>query len=359
MSPGRRNLLIVLLLFWLLIAWLIASLRWEFDIVQNTLRIFVPGALLLGLILSIEMLSAQPDAVTLRKDLFGNTDEIKSGSYFAIPFLFTVVARIPAYPLKTEFDVEMIDTQTAKLLRINYARVRCHYRIDSYSTCAKRVFDMTERLKLIEATDKLKPTDTGLWKSILGATISGMIDDKLRENVWQWADMIAKDVTLAASLPFADPEIEIENDPYALSLNRTKLASKLVQSIEDGAKKWGLVIDRIVFEQVLVDPELIAKRTRNKPGELKEATHQATLDYIAIRARGIAEADVRARTVRRILEELVAAKNLPQLTEKMVAEIVRAAMYSDGEMIWKGVLEKSLPGAPGTAGTPPGTAKTA
>ncbi len=359
MSPGRRNLLIIMLLFWLLIAWLIASLRWEFDIVQNTLRIFVPGALLLGLILSIEMLSAQPDAVTLRRDLFGNTDEIKSGSYFAIPFLFTVVARIPAYPLKTEFDVEMIDTQTAKLLRINYARVRCHYRIDSYSTCAKRVFDMTERLKQIEATDKLTPTETDLWKSILAGALRGMIDDKLREHVWQWTDELAKDATPQTEPPPAAPKIELGNDPYALSLNRTKLADKLLVSLKGSAQKWGLVIDRIVFEQVLVDPELIAQRTRNKAGEQDEAKHQAKLDYIAIRIRGIAEAEVRARTVKRILEELVTAKNLPPITEKTVGEIVRAAMYSDGEMIWKGVLEKSLPGAPGTTGTPPGTAKTA
>jgi len=149
MSPVRRNLLIVLLVFWLLIAWLIVSLRletgWQ-DMLRQMLPIFVSGGLLIALGTSIEFMPAERNITVIRSDIFGTLDVFENKKYFMFPMLFKIVAKMPAYALTSEALVEMIDTQTAKLLRIDYARVRCHYRVDSYSTCAKRVFDMTERL---------------------------------------------------------------------------------------------------------------------------------------------------------------------------------------------------------------------
>ncbi len=132
-----------------------------------------------------------------------------------------------------------------------------------------------------------------------------------------------------------------ENDPYALSLNRRRLAEQLLQRMRTTAPDWGIALREIVLESIAIDPELIKRKTRNKDGEVAEAQHQATIEAIDIQARGVAEAAVRARTVRRILEELNAMGQLPRLNEKTIAEIVRAAMYSDGQTIWQGFQQKS------------------
>jgi hypothetical protein len=342
----------VLLFIWLLISGLLASLRSDgslLDLLMRMLPSFVFGGLLIAFFAGLERRPAERDVVVMRRDLFGQVDKIEKKSYWSFPGFMYVQARIPSYPLKVEFDVETVDTQTAKLLRIEHMRVRCNYTITDYKRCMDRVLDMSERLRDIERAEQLRPTDPSLWRNVLGGAITGMVDDKLREVVWNWVN-VAMLRAQQAGQPIAMP---VQNDPYALSLVRSDLADEIARSINDeAAKGWGIRLSRLVFEHVRVDPELISKRTRDLQKEKDEAQHQAELDFIAIRARGMAEAGVRARTVKLILKEL-SPGGLPNLDPQTLAQIVRAAMYSDGEMIWKGVLEKSV------SGTQPGTAKTA
>lgn len=373
MSPSRRNLLIVLSIFWLLIAWLIASLRPGADgivIIVETLQIFLPGFLLLALLISIEMVTTERHTAVVRRDIFGGVDVFVNKRFFYFPFIFQIVARMPTYALRLKTSIEMIDTRTARLLPIEQVRVRSVYQITDYKTCLAQAANEVEQLRAIEATHGLRPTDPALWPQLLEKVLARYLDDQLRAIVWSWQRAVERFPSLMLdplsrhlprppvppSPPPPPPNLVLENDPYDLSLNRKKLAEVLRTFMAREASEWGITIKEVVLEHVKVSDDLISKRTRNKVGEVSEAEHQANLDSIAIRARGMAEADVRACTVKRILEELVAVKGLPAITEKTVAEIVRAAMYSDGEMIWKGVLEKSMPNA---AGTSPGTAKTA
>lgn len=142
-----------------------------------------------------------------------------------------------------------------------------------------------------------------------------------------------------------------ENDPYALSLNRRRLAEQLLHRMRATALDGGITVREIVLESIALDPELIKRKTRNKDGEVAEAQHQAKIEAIGIQTRGGAEAAVRARTVRRILEELRDMGELPRLDEKTIADIVRAAMYSDGQTIWQGFQQKSNGAGPALAKT--------
>lgn len=364
-SPARRNLLIVLSIFWLLVAWLIVSLRPGLDWIEtmaDTLRVFLPGFLLLAFAVSIEFMKAEKHTAVVRKDLFGAVDVFIDKRFLYIPFLFEIVARMPVYPLRMESPIERIDTRSLRLQPIPLARVRCVFQITNFKACLAQSSYAVQRIKELEANHRLKPTDAGMWPVLLHDVVSRYLDDNLRSTVWTWQRAVEGNANLgldplSAYMPRPpippNPPLPavMQNDPYDLSLNREKLSKVLKQVVKNDVEQWGLTIKDVVIEQVVVDNELIGKRVRNKDGEISEAKHQGQLDYIAIKARGLAEAEVRARTIRRILEELVQQEGLPTISEKTIADIVRSAMYSDGELIWKGVLEKSA--------TPPGTAKTA
>jgi hypothetical protein len=376
MSPSRRNLLIVLSLFWLLISWLIASLRPGADtlvIVAETLQIFLPGFFLITLLVSIEMMRAQKHTAIVRKDLFGGVDVFIDKSFLYIPFIFEIVARMPVFAARLETQIDMIDTRTPRLAPINIARVRCHYHIVDYKLCLAQANSLAvERIQQLEKQNNLRRTDSSLWPLLLEQVLGRYLDDNLRSAVWTWQKAVELDPSLAID-PFSvhvprppvppSPSLTavLENDPYDLSLNREKLSRVLLAVMSADAKRWGITLKDLVIEHVTISDELITRRTRNKDGEIIEAQHKAQLDYISIKARGLAEAEIRARTVRSILAELTAAQQrpgFPAITEAMVAQIVRAAMYSDGEIMWKGLLEKGASGAPAIS-VQPGPAKTA
>lgn len=174
------------------------------------------------------------------------------------------------------------------------------------------------------------------------------IDDSVRDGVWEWAEAVVRNQSLGLEIPFKTKP-EPENDPYALSLNRRKLAERILQRVDLAVVDWGLELKDLVFENVEIEGELIKRKTRNKERELEEAEHTARMDAAAIRIRGTAEAEVRAETVRKVIEVLLNQKGLT-LTNDVLYNVVRAAMYSDGQMIWSSVIDKS---------GPVGTAKTA
>lgn len=84
---------------------------------------------------------------------------------------------------------------------------------------------------------------------------------------------------------------------------------------------------------------MIKGKTRDKQRELDEATHEAKKTAIAIREKGLAEAEIRAVTVAKIIDVLMNQKGI-SVTDQVLYNIVRAAMYSDGQMIWNATMDK-------------------
>lgn len=347
MSPLRRSLLIVLLIILFLLSWLRASLGlgigWT-GVLWDTLRVFLPAALLLTFAFFIKWIPREPHVASVRRDLFGALDMIHDRGFWHVPGLYKTLARMPAYPLLFEHEVENIDTRTAWLSPIQRVRVRCTYQVTDALTCYETSVNLYQVIRDLRTREGLSESDPELWHRVLLMLMSISLDDCLRDVVWDWpAEMAAHDrrrvEPLAPSKPDGRPAPE--NDPYALSLNRRRLADCLLDRMREVASEWGIEVREIVLESITIDQDIVKRKNRNKDNEITEAQHQAKIEAIGIQTRGVAEAAVRARTVRRILEELRDMGELPRLDENTIAQIVRAAMYSDGQMIGRGPLERS------------------
>lgn len=342
MNPWRQLFYLLPLLLAVALAWLItrslAMPGQELWVFLCFFTIFVPLALILpgGGLRQVER-----DTAVIRKDLFGNVDEFREGSFLYLPLIHRIEARIPNYPLRFEFDIEAIDTRTPRIQRINRIRVRVVYRIVEFRTCYELSENYVERIQQLREERNLRPTDPGMWKLLMNDVVHHLVDDVVRTGVWAWADHIAQDPTLRLEVPF-DNVPTPEHDPYALSLNRVKLAQKIADELLVVADDWGLLIDPPVFETIDIDPELIKGKTRNKERELQDAEHDARKAAIAIREKGRAEAEVRAHTVAAVIAMLLRQQERGvRLNDQLLYNVVRAAMYSDGEMIWNGVVEKT------------------
>ncbi|MCS6881407.1 MAG: SPFH domain-containing protein [Oscillochloridaceae bacterium] len=346
MSPIRRSLLIVGLIIVFLLSWLRASLGlgigWT-GVLWDTLRVFLPAALLLTFAFFVQRVPREPHIAAVRRDLFGGLETIENRAFWHVPGLFTTLARMPAYPLRFEHEVENIDTRTPGLSPIQRVRVRCVYQVTDALTCYETSLNLYQLIRELRDRERLNESDPELWQRVLQMLMSTLLDDRLRDVVWDWpAEMAAHDRRRVEPLAPSKPDRPTpENDPYALSLNRRRLAEQLLQRMRATALDWGIEVREIVLESITIDPELIRRKTRNKDNEVAEAQHKAKIEAVGIQTRGVAEAAVRARTVRRILEELRDMGELPRLEEKTISDIVRAAMYSDGQTIRGGSLERS------------------
>ncbi len=347
MSPLRRSLLIVALIIVFLLSWLRASLGlgigWT-GVLWDTLRVFVPAALLLVFVFSVRRIPREPHIATVRRDLFGALEMVEDRGFWHVPGLYKTLARMPAYPLRFEHEVENIDTRTAWLSPIQRVRVRCVYQVTDALACYETSVNLYQLIRELRDRESLSESDPELWSRVLQVLMSTLLDDRFRDVVWEWpAEMAAHDRRRVEPLAPSQPDVRPrpENDPYTLSLNRRRLAEQLLQRMRATALDWGIHVREIALESIAIDPELIKRKNRNQNNEIAEAQHQATIEAIGIQTRGVAEGAVRARTVRRILEELRDMGQLPRLDEKTIAEIVRAAMYSDGQVIWHGALERS------------------
>lgn len=290
----------------------------------------------------------------VRKDLFGNIDTFEEGQFPFMPIFHTVEARIPNYPLKHELAIETIDTRTKFLNQIKQIKARVHYRVIDFYAFYKESANLTGRVLELEEQEKLKREEPILWKRVLNELMHGTIDDVAREVVWHWDTAAASEPNLQIIIPFTK-NFPSENDPYTLSLNRVRLAQQIRRQLNQRFDAWGITIEKLVFETVEVDADLIKRQTRNKPGEVEEAELQAKIAAVGISLKGYAEAEVRAATIAKVLEELIKRKDQINLTNEVLYNIVRAAMYSDGEMVWQGVVEPK----PGSASNGAGTVKTA
>jgi hypothetical protein len=309
---------------------------------ENPLPLFL-GFSLISLVLWAFLMGAgfpmvEKDTVVIRKDGFGNLRGFHSGTYLYVPIFHTIEAKMPNYLLRHEFPISSIDTRTPALLQIDQITVRVIHRISDFLTYFERSADVRERIKDLEDNAKMSREDPALWRKITNEVMNEVINDAIRDGVWKWAEYVTENAALFLEVPF-EKKPDPEYDPYALSLNREKLATKIHEEVQFITENWGLDVHKLVFEHIVIDPELIKRKTRNKLGEIDEATHQGAKDAIAIRAKGLAEADVRAETVTKIIEALMKEKSIT-ISDQMLYNIIRAVMYSDGQMIWSATMEK-------------------
>jgi len=288
----------------------------------------------------------EKDTVLIIEDAMGNIEDVTQGRYFYIPIFQTIEARMPSYPLMSEFEVSSIDTRTPKIQQIKKIRVRVSYEIVDFLTCYSRSADVKARVKELEAHGKLQRDNLGLWTQVLNEVMNQIIDDSIRDGVWAWADSVLASPHLKLNMPLLPKQPQLEEEPYALSLNRVNLAKKVLEEVRLHSQNSGLKVHHIAFENVELEPDMIKACTRNKQGELDEAKHKALLEAHAIREKGMAEAEVRAETVARVITALLSQKDKGAVfNDQTLYDIVRAAMYSDGQMIWHSTMEKGANGA--------------
>ncbi len=279
------------------------------------------------------------DTAIVVEDVTRTTQVIDQGSYLYIPIVNTIAAKMPTYPIAHKFEVDAIDTRTPKLLKIQKITVSVNYKITDFMVCYEKSADIKQRIKDLEQLEKLKTDNPTLWIRALSATMEGLVARSIRTAVWNWAMLLAEDSDLKLETPF-ERSSPVEHDPYALSLNRHKLSEFVKDEVCRRAQEWGLVVRSLSFANIDLAQEIIDKATRDKPGEIEGARHDALKEAVAIREKGLAEAEVRAATVAKVIEVLMNQERLP-LTEQVLYNIVRAAMYSDGQMIWNATMEKT------------------
>ncbi|MFV9503342.1 MAG: hypothetical protein AB4911_02135 [Oscillochloridaceae bacterium umkhey_bin13] len=266
------------------------------------------------------------------------------GSHLLIPLLQHVEARLPNYAFRFEPEIKQIDTNTPMLGRIDLIRVRLDCRIKNgqhlrfFEKAASRV----DLLRTLKEERKLDATDHRLWKEFIAGVIEELVDDAVRDVVWTWPDPTG-------------------NDPTSLSKKRLDLAIKVEERLEYELRAWGLELlplsapapqsvvgnapthpERIVLETIQVNPEMVKGKLRNFDNMLKRAEEDARIQAVTIRERGYAEAEVRARALALLLDDLITKRGM-KLDDPLLAQVVRAALYSDGEMIWKSISDQPNP----------------
>lgn len=345
MTSSNRSWPLVWLVGILVLAYLVTILLNPLNSIFSFLLLAFLGVTILMLALGAGWREADPGYAVLRKDSAGNLQAFTEGYYLFIPFFHVIKAVMPNYPLRYEGMIENIQTRTFRLARLEKVRMRVNYRIINHSNCYKNLVPtMADHIRELEQHKNLKRTDTELWCRAIDHALHTLLDDSVRDEIWAWAGNLEQDDRLSLQTPFPAPA-GAEYDPYGLSLNRVKLAQKVCNDINRVVARYGLRVEHIVFELIEVNNEFLKARTQNKERELASATHVAALEAAAIREKGFAEADVRARNLARLLNELINVRGLT-MKDPLVAEIVRASLYSDGEMIWNGVIEKSTGSGP-------------
>lgn len=308
------------------------------------------------------------DMIVIRKGPGDQIDVFTKGSYPFLPLTHSIAAVLPKYPLRFEFDVDEIDTQTANLGRISKIVVRldCSLSLDlqGIEKFYKNAMSRTDRIKELEESKKLQRTDPTLWKEFIGEVVHELVDDALREVVWRWkvyldevkAEALIRAIEIDKILDYAvkkdDGSWNLDGDPYSLSRNRRLLADKAKAAVKTklDAGEWALTIDPLVLESIKIDDKIIERATSDRKRERERAVHEAAKQADAIRETGNAEAEVRAKSLAGILDVLINQHDIPY-DDPLIADLIRAALYKDGEITWKRVLEKGADGD--------GTAKTA
>ncbi len=303
----------------------------------------------------------------IRNRLNNKVRMVSAGEYLMIPLLHRLEARLPIYAFRFEFDVSKIDTNTFLIGQIDRVRMRlyCRLRDGQYKRFFHKVSSRLDVLRTLQQEQKLSVTDHQLWKGFMTRVISELGDDVLRDVVWTW------------------PE-PVERNPAALSKKRLDLAMRIERRLEKELEVWGIEmlpcsatltaadaaagvaattgapaaagppdpaaaqppLRKLVLEQIDVKFEIIRESIRDYQWKLNRANEDAHIDAAALRQRGFAEAEIRARTLSLLLDELINQRGLT-MNDPLVAEMMRATLYSDGQMIWHSVIEKGSNGKSG------------
>ena len=289
------------------------------------------------------------------------------GRYMFVPLVQKVEAQLPNYLFRFEATVENIDTQTAMLSKIGKLRVRveCKIKDGAHEQFFEKSLSRLDRLKALEASTKLDRTDHMLWKAFLSELIHDLVDDVVREVVWTWN--------------VKDDKGDPTNDPTSLSKRRIELAQAVEVRLEQELDAWGLELmpfltstgsgsttapslayplsnsgllpKKVVIESIEINFDMIKGKMRNYDRELKRATEDATIQAAIIRAKGRAEAEVRAVTLAKLLDVLINQQKIPY-TDPLIAKVVRAALHDDNEMIWMNMPAEQPPTGAGQTKTP-------
>lgn len=282
----------------------------------------------------------------IRDPTRGGVVVVTKGFYIVFPLIQKIEAKLPTYAFRFEPTIEGIDTNTPMLARISKIRVRldCKIKSDEHLCFFEKAASRHDLLDALQHERKLTLTDHGLWKHFISGVIHELVDDSIRDVVWNWHD----------------PQT---NDPTSLSKNRLKLAIAVEKRLTNELDKWGLELlsfsapasstspaipsasypEKLVLELIEVNPEIVKFKMRDFDRLLKKATEEARLEASSIREKGAAEAEVRATTLAMLLHVLINVYEFKH-TDALIGEVVRAALYSDGTMIWKNALEKSASG---------------
>jgi hypothetical protein len=288
------------------------------------------------------------DTVVILKDSLDGLTAHPKRSYLFIPIIHKVEAVLPTFPITFEFPVEKIDTHTLGLNKIDRITVRATCQITNPEMFYRKSRIYIDLIRQIEEAEKLRPTDIRLWRTFLKQVANVYLDDTLRDVVWKWKSTYLTDPEVVRSLdhaPEKDGKPNLDGDPYSLSRNRKSLAEQVKLAVRNRLEQdlMGFRINPLVFESIELDGEQIKRATGDRTKEIEKASHEAAVVAAGMLARGEAEATVRAVTLAKLLHVLIEDHKIPR-TDPIIAEVVRAALYSDGEMIWKGVLEKSADG---------------
>lgn len=334
--------------FWPLVTLVFAVLVIPFALAQvsteSPLLVALTAAAILGVVWFLffytRVKTVPKEAVVIRKGPGDHVEPFIKGQYPYSAIIHSIEAVLPSYQLNFEFPIENIDTQTPNLARITRITVRVTCTITDHAAFYRKSAAFLDRIHELEEGLKLRRSDPALWRQILKELSKSLIDDSVRDVVWKWEGLRQSNPALVNTLGF--PSLKnSDDDPYGLSLNRVNLARQVAVDVAERIQKnaLGITLRPLVFESIEIDPEIIKRKTGDRAKEKEKVIHEASLVAAGILERGMAEAEVRSVTLAKLLDVLIKQYNIPH-TDPLIAEVVRAALYSDGQMIWNGVIDK-------------------
>lgn len=293
------------------------------------------------------------DAVVILKDALDKVSVHPKRSYLFIPIIHKVEAVLPTYPITFEFPLEKIDTHTSNLNKIDKILVRATCQITNPEMFYRKSRLYKDLLQQIEETSKFKPTAVPLWRKYLEQVARVYLDDTVHDVVWKWKSVYLADPEVVRSLDYApekDGKPNLDGDPYSLSRNRKSLGEQVKLAVRTRLEQdqMGFRISPLVFESFEIASEQIKGATGDRAKEIEKASHDAAVIAAGMIRKGEAEAEVRSVTLAKLLKVLIEDYKIPH-TDALIAQVVRAALYSDGQMIWNATVAKPEPPAPAPA----------
>lgn len=283
------------------------------------------------------------DTFVLVRDALDNVTAHHKGSYLFIPIVTRVEAVLPTYPITFELPIEGIDTHTPGLAKISKITVRATCQILHPEMFYRKSRGYVDRIRQMEEAEKLKRTEVTLWRKLLEEVAHVYLDDTVRDVVWKWKLFLA-DPEVVRSLDYApekDGQPNLDGDPYSLSRNRKALGDQVKAAVRTRLEhnQLGFRVDPLVLESIEIDGEIIKRATADRNRELEKAAHDAAVKAEEVRVMGEAEAKVRAANLAGLLDVLINQMDIPH-DDPLIADLVRASLYKEGELSWRRVIEK-------------------